>query len=896
MSNWELIESILDSVLLLPQEERMDYLRSRYGENERLVKEVTDLLQAIEESDELFTNAESAKMGVISQFATRDGDAYTDNSLIGSRIGRYRIKRLISHGGMGTVYEASRCDGVYEQRVALKLIRRGMDTPENVARFERERFILAGLNHPSIARLIDGGVTDFGLPYLVMEYVDGLPLDEYCDQNRLSVRDRIRLFMRICDTVQAAHNSLIIHRDLKPANIFVDQSGEIKILDFGIAKLIEDDFDSQNEITGPSRRILTPGYAAPEQVECRRITTSTDTYSLGILLYRLLSGTKPFQKKDPESGSGYRERMLNRGRPPHPSQSFLQLPSEEQRKAARERSTTPNKLYNDLRHDIDAIALKALRQESESRYQTPVSLSADLDRFLKNKPVHAHQGNFRYKTRKLFQRHYHIFSAAAALLILLSSLAIFHTTRIAEERNEARYEARKAAQVTSMLFDLFEVNDPGESLGETITARELLDRGVDRAGMIKDEPMLRAQMYNVIGEVHSRLGNFDEAERLLNSASHIYHETAGPDHSETNLNLASLGALFTLQGNYKESTFILNEALNRLEKNGFRDQVKLAKVKGKLAYSKRRQGDFVTAERLFRDSYEMMSNYYGPDHIEAANYRNRLGTILFNTGQYEEAEQIYSEVLQVREQRLREGHPDIAESRNSLAALKMNTGRFYKAIPLFRSALEIRERVYGPDHPRTLLTLNNMAILYRDIGNYEEAESIFRDVLAKRIQINGEEHISTAISKFSLAELYFMQNRAEESRKLLKEALPVFRDVLSDSHSFTVRTNLNIAYTYLLEEDPGTASGYLEGNFDKIGEIHSERSLERALADHQNAVFYMQSLDFERADSLLSSATSVMAEIEQHQSERHRIMMEDYSELERLLKKEEEGRSQSASL
>jgi eukaryotic-like serine/threonine-protein kinase len=873
MSDWNLIESVLDTVLLLPEDERDAYLDQHYGDQTTLTADVRELLRAIQSSDRFFETADMAKEHALSQF----GDARTDDGhhdrLIGETIGKYRIEKLIDHGGMGTVYLAGRCDGVYEQKVALKLIRSGMDTPENVARFERERYILAGLSHPNIAGLIDGGVTDFGLPYLVMEYVDGRPIHTYCDEERLSVHERIRLFQTICDALQYAHNNLVIHRDLKPANILVDHTGTVKILDFGIAKLIQQGITGADQQTKTSHQVLTPCCAAPEQITGDPVTTSSDTYALGVLLYRLMSGIKPFRLNG--TSMAQQQQVITQVTPESPSAAFLRLTSEQREKQAEVRQSAPRKLATLLRRDLDAVIMKSIRKEPDMRYQTPSELSSDLVRFLHDRPVQAHHGNLRYKTSKFIRRNGRIFAASGLLLLILLSFSVYHTNRIAEERNQAQHEARKASQVTSLLYDLFEVNDPGETLGETITARELLDRGVRRAELLSEQPELQAQMFNVIGEVHTRLGNFERARNLLENASGIYMDLYGSDHPETYVNMASLGNLSTIEGDYRVSRELLTEALTGLKRHNYSDVSSLASIISDLAYSKRRQGDFRDSEKLFRDAFEMLNEEYGPEHIQTIYVQNSLGTILFNTGQYTEAEQIYRETLDKRLELLGARHPDVAESKNSLAALMMNLGRFEEALELYTEAFDIRYSALGPDHPRTLLTMNNMGILYRDTGQFDRSEEMFSRVLEIREEKMGPEHVSTAITYFSIGELYFMNGNPVKSRQYLNKALPVFEAAFTENHSFTVRTRMNIGYTWLLEGDPDEAERYMPGSYDKITEVHPEHSLERALADHQIGIFYKKTGNLLRADSLLYAADRSMNELEHTQSERRSIILKD---------------------
>ena len=849
MSNWELIESIIDSVLLLPEDERENYINDHYSDNEQLRSDVLELLNSIEESDYFFDGALSAKENVFSQFAHKNVETEKNNCLVGTTIGKYEIVELINHGGMGTVYKAERNDGVYDQTVALKLIRHGMDTPRNISRFEKERFILAGLNHPHIAGLVDGGVTDFGLPYLVMEYVDGMPIDDYCDKNSLNIKERIELFKTICETVQFAHNNMIIHRDLKPDNIFIDSNGFVKILDFGIAKLLEDGLMKGGDDAEQTHQVLTPSTAAPEQVKCENVTTATDTYALGILLFKLLTGIAPFNF-DGLSLNKKKDIIVNKV-PPLPSQAFISLDIDRQNEISLAYNQTPLKHYNLLSGDIDAIISKALRKEKEFRYQTANDLLADLDRYLNNRPVIAHHGHYRYKIKKFLRRNYKSFSTAAAIVLMITSFSIYHTIQISEERNHAQIEAQKAIQVTNMLFNLFEASDPDVSMVEPITAHELLNRGVQRAQMLNEQPAVKAQMYHVIGQIYYRLGDFEQASPLILDAISLYKSLFGEDHPETAYTIASLGALQSAEGNYKIAEHNLRRALEIYTKDNIIDYTKLANIKSDLAYTMRRQGDFVTAEEMFRHGHQLLDENLGSNHLETLNFKNSLATTLFNIGKYAEAEEIYREVLPERITALGLEHPAVAETKSSLGALMMVNGLNDEAYELLNNAYSIRSQKLGEDHPRTLLTKNNLAILNRDLGHFDISERIFGDVLEARIELMGANHTSTAISQFSLAELFVMQQRYPEARALLKQAVSTFEDSFSNMHSFTVRSQMTLAYVDLLDLGVNPESSAIESEYKKLLSIHHEHTLERAIADHQLGVYFHKKGDFALADSLL---------------------------------------------
>jgi len=781
---------------------------------------------------------------------------------------------------MGSVFLAQRMDGVYEQTVALKIVRHGMETPENICRFEKEREILAGLNHPNIARLIDGGVTDFGLPYLVMEYVDGTPIDEYCENNKLTISQRITLVISLCNAVQFAHNNLVIHRDLKPANILIDKNGRVKILDFGIAKLVEDriDFEGDSEVT--STQAVTPAYAAPEQITGNSVTTSTDTYSMGVLLYKLLAGVTPFNLNDVSPYSG-REKIINQ-EPLKPSLKFNKLTIEQQNKISKSRLVSASKLFKILKVDLDAILLKSLRKEACERYQTIDNLVEDLKRYLSNKPVFAHQGSLTYRTKKLVRRNFKQIFVAAAIILLSVTFAIFHSNRITEEKNIAQYEAMKTAEISSLLFDLFEANTPDQSLGETITAQELLERGLNRAEKLVNQPELQAQMFGVIGKVYLKIGNVSKSKSLIDKSVDIYTRIYGTDHPETALAIASQALVQSSIGNYSDAEMLYDYALGILEDHSGAYLNKYTDSINEQGYVLRRQGKYEEAEEVFRKNYNLLRDQHGELNAKVVAALNGVGVTQFNRGYYEKAENIFREVLDKRIQIYGETHPDIAESKNSLGALLMNLGQYKEAEQLFEDAFYLRNRILGENHPKTLLTLNNLAILQRDRGKFDLSATSFEKVISKKEQRFGTNTVASAISYFSYGELLLMMERFEEANTQFNKSLQIFEDFLGEDHSFTARSKMNLGIGYLHTNKINEAERLIQEGYNKVVEIHSEKTLERAIADHQFGVMNIKKGNYQLASLHLEKSLDAFNTLERIESARSKIVLEDIQMLKQV--------------
>jgi eukaryotic-like serine/threonine-protein kinase len=533
----------------------------------------------------------------------------------------------------------------------------------------------------------------------------------------------------------------------------------------------------------------------------------------------------------------------------------------------------------ELKGDLDAILSKALRKESCKRYQTCESLMDDITRFRSNLPVNAHQGSYSYRAEKFLKRNYKSLSAIAAIMIISVLFSLYHTNRITEERNLAQFEAERTAEVTSMLYDLFEANEPEQTLGDTITAHELLQRGLERAESMHGQPELQAQTFNVIGRIYLKLGNLQKAEPILADAVDIMENLYGPNHSDTAEAYASLASILSAQGQYPEAEAIFNHSIEILESYSVLKASVLSSAMTEIAYVLRRQGKYSEAEEAYRRNVERFSEQYGENHPKTISAENGLGVTVFNQGNYSEAEKIFSSVLNKRIQLFGDTHPDVAESKNSLGALYMNLGRFRESEQLFQEALFLRNRILGPRHPKTLLTLNNLAINQRDNGKFDLSGKTFQRVIEYKEELFGPYSVASAISYFSYGELKLLTQLPNEAIYNFEKALPVFEDFLGKQHSFSARTRMNIGYAYLISGNRNLAKNYLEDGYEQVAKIHETNTLERAIADHQMGSYHMHRGDYQQAYELIHQSFRAFTSLESSVSARHRQVINDLNRI-----------------
>ncbi|HEX6185320.1 MAG TPA: serine/threonine-protein kinase, partial [Pyrinomonadaceae bacterium] len=574
--------------------------------------------------------------------ASLEGDSAV-GGVVGRRVGAYRVTGVIGQGGMAEVYRAVRDDDQFRKEVAVKVVRRGMVSEFTLARFRHERQILASLEHPNIARLLDGGATEDGLPYFVMECVEGRPITEYCEAGGLSTRRRLKLFRRVCAAVSYAHRNLIVHRDLKPSNVLVTGDGVPKLLDFGIAKLLAPE-SSPTAVTVARTmtavRLMTPEYASPEQVRGETVTTAADVYSLGALLFELLTGERAHKLADRSLAEI--ERVICETEAERPSAVVSR------------RAGVPFRLRRELAGDLDNIVLTALRKEPDRRYRSAEQLSEDVRRYLEGRPVTARQDTLGYRAGKFVRRHKASVAAAVAVFVLLVGFAAamsVQAARIARERDRAN-------AVTGFLVELFEVSDPGEARGNAITARELLDRGaVKIKDELRDQPEGQAALMDTMGSVYRKLGLYDSALPLAEEALRIRRQVHDERHADVAASLYNLATVHHAKGDYK------------------------------------------AAEPLYREALAARRALFGAEHAETAASLNGLGLFLKDKGEYAEAEALLREALAARRSLFGGEHASVAETLNELGVLLKNRGDFRTAETLYREALAMRRRTLGDDHP-----------------------------------------------------------------------------------------------------------------------------------------------------------------------------------------------------
>ena len=770
-ARWTQIQTLFEAALERPPDAREAFLQTACAGDPDLLAEVRSLLAADADAHPLLDSIALEAFSLPTDLLPA-GILPAE----GERIGPYRILRPLGRGGMGAVFLAERADGQFEQRVALKLIRGGSASGPIVQRFQSERQILARLNHPHIARLLDGGLTDDGQPFFAMEYVDGVPLDRYCDAHAGSIEERVALIRTVCDAVQYAHRRLIVHRDLKPSNILVTGAGQVKLLDFGIAKMLAGDADGPGDpaLTQTGRAVMTPAYAAPEQLRRAPVTTATDVYALGVVLYELLAGARPFNLADRSPAEI--ERIVSERPPPPPSAG---APPERQRA---------------LRGDLDTICLKALRKEPERRYASAEQLADDLQRALDGRPVAAQPDTMGYRTRKFVQRHRASVAAATAVFVLIAALVGFYTVQLAQERDRAQLEAATATQVSDFLQGLFAVADPSESGGTDLSARALLDQGAERIErQLADQPRVQARMMQVMGEVYQSLGAFDAAAPLLERSLALRRGMLGAPPLDVAASLNSLAVLRQETGAYATADSLFRAALAiQKEELGPNDPTVAATLHnwGTLLHF---QAQYDRADSLFQRALAIRTEQFGAADPRTASTLNEMATLRFDQDDLDEAERRYRQALEVRRAHHEGDHPDVAASLNNLAMVLRHKSQFEESETLYREALAMRERLYDGPHPDVAHTLNHLARLYSSMGDYAAAEPIARRALAMRIDLFGEEHVEVTASMGNLAGILGGLGQHEEQATYYRRALDIVQTTLGPEHPYAAALTYSLA-------------------------------------------------------------------------------------------------------
>lgn len=664
------------------------------------------------------------------------------------RIGVWHALRTLGRGGMGTVYLVERREGGFRQHGAMKLLRAGADSDEFLRRFEQERQILATLNHEGIARLLDGGRDPQGRPYLVMEYVEGEPIDRACDRERLSVDQRVALFVQVAQAVAYAHRNLIAHRDIKPGNIIIGTDGRAKLLDFGIAKALADEPLGEEPLTRTALRVFTPDYATPEQVYGQPASTATDVYQLGLLLYELLTGQRAQRVADMSQQT--LENAICRAEPVRPSERVVGEDGADNDSSAAARQTTPSALRRKLRGDLDNIVLKALRKEPERRYASAIAMVEDLERWRQGRPVRARPETWGYRTGKFVRRHAWAVAASVAIVAMIAGYAVTVTIQanaLARERDRAQAEAVKALQVKTLVLRIFEGANPDASGSAQLTARELLDRGwaaIERE--LGGQPDVQIELLDAVGEAYRQLGVYDRAEALFARSLQIARTEASRQPLLLARALRSQGRVRSDRGDYTAAEIDLRDALSRYRAAFGKDHEDIAATLADLARLLDLRGEFAGSETLYREALAMYRTLHGERDLRVADTLGDLGMILRRQGDYAGAEPLLSQSLSLRRQLLPAQHPEIAYVLTDLAQVRNDLGEYDSAEALYREALASMQASLGADHPHVALTMITLARVLKTRRDFDGARDLLLRALDIRRRALGERHPSIALA------------------------------------------------------------------------------------------------------------------------------------------------------
>ncbi|HPF26371.1 MAG TPA: serine/threonine-protein kinase [Steroidobacteraceae bacterium] len=750
---WQQVERLFHAALERRPDERAAFLDAACGTDPQLHAEVAAMLVA-----------DSGAAGVLDRPLEPDADAGAPLSVglaAGQLVGVWRVLSELGRGGMGVVYLAERFDGTYEQQVALKVIRGGLFAALNTARFLRERRILGRLRHPNIARLLDAGSTSDGLPYLVMELISGEPITVWANKQQLDTDARLRLILQVCEALQHAHRNLVVHRDLKPGNILVTDEGDVRLLDFGVAHLLAGPEEDGQALTRSGYLPMTPEYAAPEQLEGHGITTATDVFSLGTILFELLTNRRPRERVGDSPADLVRA-----------LQTEIAAPSKAPGLTDAQR--------RQLRGDLDAIVQRATAADPERRYASIADFADDIRRFRKHQPIEARPDTFRYRTGKYLRRHR---VGAAALAAVVAAIAIGGAATVWQAR-EATAQAHKAEAVKDFVLGLFEGADPSRALGQELTAQRLVDDGAARIQTeLIGEPEVRAEILTFLADMYDRMDQDERAIELIEQAIAVQGDTADLKHAQT---LLVKGRILIGKSEDASGVAALQRAMPILRANNA--LLDTAEAMDVLSISSNRNGDVAGAIRLTEGALALRVAELGEyDPLVATSYNN-LGVLARAQGNYAGSREHHQRALEIRRRTLPGNHPQIAVSLNNLGALDVSEGHYASASDYFAASLDVNRQVNGPTHHDTIAALNNFGYMQMRLGNLAAAEKAFSDVYGYWVAQGKSDHPNALVTRVNIATLWRVSGDIGRAMQEYRQLQVQLTEKLGADHPFVAAT------------------------------------------------------------------------------------------------------------
>ncbi len=777
---WQQAKDLFEAASRLEPEQRARFVEEACRGDAGLRAQVESLLLSHEQAPSFLEKP---------QIITAEDAAFeeADREAVGRRIGHYRIRRRIAAGGMGVVYLAEQENP--QRTVALKLIRSEFASPAMLRRFEHEAHILGRLQHPGIAQIFEAGTADAEdgpRPYFAMEFVEGRSLTEYARAKSLGTRQRLELMTRICDAVQHAHQKGVVHRDLKPANILVDELGQPKVLDFGVARATDADVRTTTLRTDVGQLIGTLPYMSPEQVagNPEDLDTQSDVYSLGVLCYELLAGCLPYEiqrKTIPEA-----IRVIG-SQEPRPLSSI-------------------NKVF---RGDLETIVGKALEKERGRRYLSASDFSSDIVRYLRNEPITARPPSAAYQIRKLVARHRLPFALAGAIFLIVASSAIVATVQAARLTKERD----RAERVNAYLQQMLAWFDPATAKGTTVTLKEVLDEADGRVEReLAEQPLIAAALRETIGNGYVRLGLYDLAEPRLGAALRSRRAQLPADDPAVARSLQSLADLHFARSDYATAEPLYREALSIRRRSLGPKNPDVATSVDRLGWLLKERGDYPAAESALREALDIRRGLFGEEHLDIATSLDHVALLLHARGDHQSAEPFFREALAMRRKLLGEVHPEVALSVSNLAWILKEKGDYAESEPLYRDALEMRRKLFGEQHPDVALGMNNLGVLLHQKGDYAAAETLYREALEMRRRLLGKGHLDVAVSLANLGSLLSERGDPAAAEPMLREALAIRRNTLGSDHPDVADTLNNLGGTLYDKGDyAGAEQAFREG-------------------------------------------------------------------------------------